>query len=173
MKFIASLGLMLLSLNPQPEIHKFFKFFGAENSMADVEAILGPGFTTSSSGLKYTNEEGITLRLYDYDYNRSERKITIDQIGFGSSYINSKENKANPFLGLTTKMTKEVCEAHLKGLPNIKEIVNSLDLNGEYIKFIYTGNPNISSYRGIKVYMRFEKGKKKQLYLKYITISRR
>lgn len=171
MKLLTTLSLLFLFAFPQTDMHQFFKHFGDETNMKGIEEILGPEYTTSNGGLQLSNADGIIVRLDEYQYKQSPKRITIEQLNFGSPYMNTKAYKENPFLGLNPKMTKETCESHLRTLPNIKNLESKADMNGDYIKFWYTGNRSAESSKGIKVYIRFVQGKKGKYYPSYFTLS--
>jgi len=151
-------------------IHPYFQYVGQQVTETQIEEILGSDYTKDGTTFK---KDGITVRLDDYMYKRETPVLEIEEIWISNAYLASKANKENPFLGLTLKMTREECVAHLKTLLDFKEVTPGSGMYGENIKAYYTGNPNAPSYNGLYVFMRFEKGKKNKLYLSSITIKDR
>lgn len=170
MKTTLLCALLSAVMLPQKDLHPYFKYVGQEVSEADIEEILGSGYAKERTSYK---KDGIVIRVDDYKLKRSTPVIEIEEIWVSNAYLASKANKENPFLGLTLKMTREECVAHLNTLPDFKEVTAGSDMYGENIKAFYTGNPKAPAYHGLFVFMRFEKGKKKKLYLSSITIKDR
>ena len=171
MKTVFLITALLLSIaNPHKDIHVYFKYVGQTVTEAEIEEILGEGYTQDRTSF---SKDGVKIRLDDYMYKRSTPVMEIEEIWLSNAFLSSKANKADPFLGLTLKMTREECVAHLESLDHFKQVTAGSDMYGENIKAYYTGNPNAPSYNGLFVFMRFEKGKKKKLYLSSITIKDR
>lgn len=163
------LALAIVNSN-QSNNHRFFKYVGQEVTKAEIQEILGSDFT--ENGTTFT-KDGITIRLDSYQYKRTTPILEIEEIWLSKTYLAGKANKQDPFMGLTLKMTREECVEHMKTLPDLKQVTAGSDMYGSNIRAYYTGNPKAPQYHGLYVFMRFEKGKKRRLYLSSITIKDR